>query len=67
MSKPIAKSKTAHGAIVALILGLLAIFGVDVAEGEIDQVAHALALIISFAWTLYGRIRASENVRGLLK
>lgn len=61
--KNILQSKTAWGAIVSAILGLLALLDVRVTEAETAPVIEAFALILSFAFTLYGRLKATVPVK----
>jgi len=63
MSKNITKSKTAQGAIIQLILTvLLIVFRVDVADVDIETATVAVAALVSFGYTIYGRAKAKGPV-----
>lgn len=61
-TKPASRSLTIWGATLTAVLGLLAAFGVEIGPDEIAEVTTALGIIIGFALTLYGRIRARVPV-----
>jgi len=63
VSKSPAKSVTVWGAISTVIFGLLSLVGIEIAPGELGEVANALGILAGFAVTLYGRIRAKVLLR----
>jgi hypothetical protein len=60
--KNILQSKTIWGAIVSLIVSIFAIFDIKIAADELQQVAEAIGLIIGFALTVYGRMKAKKEL-----
>lgn len=60
--KNILQSKTIWGAIVSLVVAILAIFDIKVAADELQQVAEAVGLIVGFTLTVYGRLKAKKEL-----
>jgi len=58
MNKSILASKTVWGAVISLIFGVLAALNVQITDTEYNQGFEALGVVIGFAITLYGRVKA---------
>jgi hypothetical protein len=61
--KSIFKSKTAWGAALSAIMGILALFDVRLSEADTAPVAEAFYVIVAFAFTIYGRLKAKAPVK----
>ena len=61
-TKHISSSRTVQGAVLALILGILPITGIDFDEGLVTELFNAALLIASSAYAIYGRYKAEGKI-----
>jgi len=66
-TKALCQSTTVQGAVVSLLGFIVSFFKLPIATEEIGQVISALAVLIGFGMTIYGRLRAREQIVGFWK
>lgn len=63
MPKPALSSQTIIASQVVILTGLLGALGYPIA----DDVINNLIAVIGGIWAIYGRLRATQPIRGILK
>jgi hypothetical protein len=67
-SAPITQSLTVWAGTITSVSGLIVIiaklFGIELLQGDIEQLIGALIVVITGATAIYGRIRAKARLKG---